>query len=393
MTDPQSSATVPPDDEGWLLYHSVGRFPSQAESVGTVLAQAARDWYGPGDQHWFPGLGQRARAAELFAAMIGVPPDTVFTVENVTQAFGAFVTALPPDTLLGRKILIAGDCFPSLHFLLVGLAPQLGFTLETVPLRPGEHFVSDDAFIAAWSDEVALAIVTWITSTSSRRADIERLLGHGRDMGSLVAVDITQGAGLVPFDASAVDFAASTSLKWLCGMPGAGFGYVAPGLLPQLEPLVRGWFSQTPPLNWDLDRFAFSGDARRFGNGTPSLLPYIASLPGIEWVCAQPPGQLLERNRAQCERLFAMADASGLDVITPRAPAERGGSVMVALPGEAEAEALRLGLTDAGLFCDRRGVRVRWSPGPITTDTALDRMAILLPSLVARTSAPVGEGR
>lgn len=386
MTSTSQDPAVVRGHDGWLLYHSVGRYPGQAEDAGAILAQAAQDWYANGDRHWFPGLGQRARAVELFSALIGAPPGSVFTVENVTLAFASFVTALPPGQLSGKRVLIAGDCFPSIHFLLAGLAPQLGFELVTVPLQPGAHFVSDDAFIDAWDDRVALSIITWITSTSSKRADVERLVSHGRKMGSLVAADITQGAGLLPFDASKVDFAATTSLKWLCGMTGAGFGYVSPKLMERLEPSLRGWFSQLPPLNWDLDKFAYAGDARKFGNGTPSLLPYIGSLPGIEWVHNRPAGELVERNERLCERLIGIADASGLDIVSPRNAAQRGGSVMVALADESSAEALRERLASEGIYCDRRAVRVRWSPGPLTTEAALDHMAHILPRIAAEVS-------
>ena len=41
------------------------------------------------------------------------------------------------------------DCFPSVHFLLTGLAPKLGFTLETVPMRPGATWVEDEDYLAA----------------------------------------------------------------------------------------------------------------------------------------------------------------------------------------------------------------------------------------------------
>lgn len=384
MTSSSGETQRPSPDAGWLMYHSVGRFPGQADKVAAILSQAAQDWYANGDQHWHPGLAQRLQCQTLFAGLIGVPTDVVFTVENVTLAFATFLTSLPADTLRRRKVLIAGDCFPSLHFLLSGMAPQLGFELITVPLASGAHFVTDDAFIAAWDENVALAVITWVSSTASKRADLDRLVAHGRAMESLIAVDITQGAGLIPVDASEFDFAATTSLKWLCGMSGAGFGYVSPRLLDRLKPAMRGWFSQTPPLNWDLDKFAFASDARRFGHGTPSLLPYIAALPGIEWVHAQTLEQLVERNQRLCHRLFALADRCGLEIISPRDDSARGGSVMVALCDETSAEALRAGLVAENLFCDRRGVRVRWSPGPTTSEAALDHMEVALPQICGR---------
>jgi len=66
-------------------------------------------------------------------------------------------------------------------------------------------------------------LLTWVTSTASHRCDAASLIAHGHRMGSIVGVDITQGVGLLPFTAtSGADFVVSTSLKWLCGVPGAG---------------------------------------------------------------------------------------------------------------------------------------------------------------------------
>ena len=217
----------------------------------------------------------------LWAEFIGAQPDDVFCSENVTTAFHTFLTALHPGELAGRQVLIAADCFPSLHFLLSGLAPRLGFTLVTVPLRDGSAWVEDDDFIAVWDKDVALAIVTWVTSTASKIANLERLIAHGRHMRSLIAVDATQGVGVLPFNVDGCDFAASTSLKWLCGVPGAGMAYVSPQLSAKLQPMLRGWFSQPDPFNWDIEQFSFAAHARRFDHGTPSFLPFIASEPGL----------------------------------------------------------------------------------------------------------------
>ena len=172
---------------------------------------------------------------------------------------------------------MAADCFPSLHFLLAGLADRFGFTLDTVPLRPTEAWVRDEDFIARWHSDVGLALVTWVTSTASSRCDIAGLAAHGRRMGSVVGVDITQGAGIIPFSAVLADvgFVLSTSLKWVCGTPGAGIICVAPALLADCRPEFRGWFSQQDPFSWDLEAFRFADDSRRFDHGTPAVLPAV----------------------------------------------------------------------------------------------------------------------
>ncbi|CAB3789717.1 Kynureninase [Paraburkholderia ultramafica] len=373
-----------PDRQGWLLYHSVGMFPGQEDAVRAALDTFASNWCRPDLQRWDYGLAARRQVLDQWAALVNAPSHAVFASENVTDAFARFVGALGRRRLAGRRVLIAGDCFPSLHYMLRGLEPVLGFTLDTVPVAPGEAFVTDDAFIAHWQEDVALAIVTWVTSTSSKRADLTRLAAHGRAQGSLIAVDITQGAGILDFDVMqpAVDFVASTTLKWLCGAPGTGLAYLDPKLLDSdMAPLVQGWFSQPDPFNWDLTRFSLAADARRFDTGTPSFLPFVASSPGLAWRLSSAAAGMREHNLALSRRLIALADAKGYRLRSPRDDAQRGGSVMADLPEHVDTHELEISLAKHGVLVDTRGCAVRMSPGMLTSHAALDTLSALLPAV------------
>jgi kynureninase len=133
---------------------------------------------------------------------------------------------------------------------------------------------------------VALALLTFVTSTASYRCDLPALLAHARDRwAASSALDLTQGVGILPFSLreTLVDIVVSTSLKWLCGTPGAGIVQVRPDLLPETTPELRGWFSQPDPFSWDLDAFAYAPDARRLDHGTPSVLACVGSVPALRW--------------------------------------------------------------------------------------------------------------
>jgi selenocysteine lyase/cysteine desulfurase len=378
-----SISPADPRRAGWLLYHSVGMFPGQEEAVRAALDTFASSWCRPDLQRWDYGLAARREVLDQWARLVHAPAHAVFAAENVTDAFARFVGALGRNRLAGKRVLIAADCFPSLHYMLSGLAPVLGFTLDTVPLAQGESYMSDDAFIARWQDDVALAIITWVTSTASKRADVVRLAAHGHQQGSLVAVDITQGAGILDFDvtAPAVDFVASTTLKWLCGAPGTGLAYLNPDLLDsELAPMVQGWFSQPDPFNWDLDRFALAPDARRFDSGTPSFLPFVASSPGLAWRLSPAAAGMREHNLALSRKLIALCDAKGYRLRSPREDALRGGSVMAELPAHVDPHALEAKLASHGVLVDTRGSTVRMSPGMVTQSEVLDDLSALLPA-------------
>ncbi|RUU54332.1 aminotransferase class V-fold PLP-dependent enzyme, partial [Mesorhizobium sp. M2C.T.Ca.TU.002.02.1.1] len=361
---------------GYFLYHSIGTFPGKAEAMGAALAEFSAIWSAENDGQWPAALAARQRFIDAWTRLIEAPKGTLTTAENVTAALYSLIGGLPAERLAGKRLLVAGDCFPSLHFLLAGLAERFGFTLDTVPLRAGESWVRDEDFIARWQDDVGLALITFVTSTASHRCDVERLAAHGRAMGSIVGVDVTQGIGVAPFSVAAtpVDFVVSTSLKWLCGSSGAGIVQVAPELLATCRPELRGWFSQPNPFSWDLDAFAYADDARRFDHGTPAILASIASLPGLEWVEKTGIDAIRAQNAVLVERIIGAALDNGWTLRSPLDAGERGGSVMLGLPQGVEAAKIIASLRNERLYCDARGTTLRLSPGIVTTEAAVDAL-------------------
>lgn len=370
--------------DAYFLYHSIGMYPGKAADLAQAMTGFANVWGGPDDAQWPFVLPLRQRFIDRWRAILNAGPGTLTTVESVTQGVHQLIESLPKGELRGKSLLVAADCFPSNHFLLNGLALTHGFTLKTVALRQGASSVEDEDMLAAWTPDVGLALLTWVSSTSSHRSDLAALIVHGRQMGSLIGVDITQAAGLLPFDVTepAVDFAVSTSLKWMCGTPGAGILYVEPDLIARCEPALRGWFSQPDPFNWDITRFAYAPDIRRFDAGTPSCMAAIASLPALDWHAGQDHSAILAANRQLTERLFTIADDCALPPVTPRAEHERGGSVMLRLPDARPAAGVVAGLRAAGIFADSRGQTLRLSPGVMTRVEGCDRLAAVLPGLL-----------
>ena len=376
------SQTLTDDFSGWLMYHSVGVYPGHRQAMTDALARFAATWCAPDDTRWDEALGARARLFSDWAALIGARDADVFGAQNVTDTFARFLDGLADDVLRDRTVLVAADCFPSLHFLLSGQAARRGFTLRTVAVREGEAYVRDEDFIEAWTGDVALALVTWVSSLTSKRVNLAAMCEQARRRSSLVALDVTQGIGILPFDLNDTpfDFVCGSTLKWLCGAPGTGLGYIAPRVLAQgSEPAVRGWFSQENPFNWNIDAFAYASDARRFDTGTPSILPFVASQPGMSWMRAQPAGSIRTHNLALCHELIAMLDGKGYRLLSPRADGERGASIMAEAPAHLDAAQLVLPLKDAGVFVDSRGRTLRFSPGVCTTRAGLERLAQCLP--------------
>lgn len=373
-----------PMTDAYFLYHSIGMYPGKDADLARALNDFAGVWGKADDSQWGYVLPRRARFIDRWRAILNAAPNTVTTFENVTSAFHSLLQSLPKGHLHGRTILVGADCFPSNHFLLNGMAEKYGFTLKTVPFRQGAAHVEDEDFLDAWTPDVGLALLTWVSSTTSHRINLAHMVAHGRRMGSLIGVDVTQGVGLIPFDVNApeVDFAVTTSLKWMCGTPGAGILYVSPRLTPHLTPELRGWFSQENPFNWDITRFSYAPDIRRFDNGTPSCLSALASLPAMDWHAAQDHAAILAHNRHLTAQLFAMADDLALPPVTPRAEAKRGGSVMLRLPDSHPANDVVATLRGMRITTDHRSQTLRLSPGIITTDAGVQALHKALSNLL-----------
>lgn len=364
------------DGSAYFVYHSIGMYPGKAAAMAAALGEFAEGWSAYDDGQWMRALTVRAQFIERWSALINAPAGTLTTAENVTTALYSLIGSLPEKHLKGRRLLIGGDCFPSLHFLLTGLAERYGFTLDTVPIRQGDTWVRDEDLIDRWGPDVGLALLTYVTSTSSHRCDLDALVAHGRNQGSLIGVDITQAAGLLPFDvgAPAVDFTVSTTLKWLCGTPGAGILHVAEPLLKACKPELRGWFSQENIFSWDLDKFAYASDIRRFDHGTPSIVACAGSVPALEWHADQDMAEMLIHNRTLSERIIEGADELRLPLVSPRDEAERGGSVMLKLPESADPAGIVTALRADRVFADHRGHTLRVSPGVVSRSEGVERL-------------------
>ena len=124
---------------------------------------------------------------------------------------------------------------------------------------------------------------------------------------------------------------------------------------------MQGWFSQPDPFNWDLDKYSLATQARRFDNGTPSFLPYVASAPGLSWLLSPAAQGMRAHNQALSRKLIALADAKGYRLRSPRDASERGGSVMVELPAPIDAQALEARLRNRG----RAGRHARPGAAPV----------------------------
>ena len=198
---------------------------------------------------------------------------------NLSSALSKFLPALPLRK--GKtKILLSANDFPSLGYVIKHMC---GNDYQIAFIPPEEDLHDVNRWESYLKDDVAIALLTHVQSNTGRNLPIDAItaLCHEKDIISIV--DIAQSAGVLPVNVQRwqADCVIGSSVKWLCGGPGAGFMWIKSALIPCLSPIDVGWFSHENPVEFDILNFQYAKDALRFWGGTPSVAPFIIAANSI----------------------------------------------------------------------------------------------------------------
>jgi kynureninase len=154
-------------------------------------------------------------------------------------------------------------------------------------------------------------------------------------VGARVILDVYQAAGTVPLQIAELgaDFAVGGSVKWLCGGPGAGYLYVRPDLAAELRPGLVGWAAHAHPFEFAGGAIEYASAPERFQSGTPNVPSLYSARAGYEIVGEIGVPAIREKSLRLTRRLIDRARGAGFRINTPEADEERGGSVIVEVPG------------------------------------------------------------
>jgi kynureninase len=139
-------------------------------------------------------------------------------------------------------------------------------------------------------------------------------------------------------------------VKWLCGGPGAGWLYVRPDVAERLEPTLVGWQGHARPFAFEPE-LEYAAGARRFLTGTPNVPALYAATAGYDVIEEVGVPRIRKRSLALTQLMIDLADEAGLEVVSPRDPERRGGTVTVSTPDHV---ACHKELGERGIICDFR---------------------------------------
>jgi kynureninase len=322
----------------YLINHSLAAMPAAAEDN---LREYARIWRERGIRAWAEGWCEMpVTVGDQLGRILGAPAGSIVMHQNVTVA-EAIVLSCFAQTGERNRIVYEEANFPSVRYLY-----QAQPGLEVVA-------VEDDAAVAAAIDERTLLVpISHVLFKNGEVQDVAPIVSRAREAGAHVVLDCYQSAGVVPFDLTelGVDFAVGGSVKWLCGGPGAGWLYVRPEVAERLEPTLVGWQAHARPFAFEPE-LEYAAGARRFLTGTPNVPALYAATAGYDVIEEVGVPRIRQRSLALTQLMFDLCDGAGLEVVSPREPERRGGTVTVSTPDHA---ACHRELGERGIICDFR---------------------------------------
>jgi len=237
--------------------------------VVEALRDALDGWL-HGRASWATWQDTAIAARTSFARLGGVHPDDVALGANLSALAGLVAASLPDDArVVAPEVEFTSNLFPWL------VQAGRGVEVRTVPL---ERLA--DAIDAG----TTLVAVSAVQSADGRVADLAALREAADNHGAQLFVDATQAYGWLPIDASALDYCAAGTYKWLLAPKGTAFMTVKPERLEALRPHAAGWYAGEdvwnsaygPPLR-------LAGSAHRL-DVSPAWFPMVGTSPALELI-------------------------------------------------------------------------------------------------------------
>jgi kynureninase len=228
-----------------------------------------------------------------------------------------------------------------------------------------------DALLDEIDDRTLLVPISHVLFKIAELQDVTAIQRRAEEVGAHVLLDAYQSAGAVPLDVNrlGVSFATGGSVKWLCGGPGAGWLYVRPDLIDELQPALVGWQGHARPFAFEPE-LEYADGVARFLSGTPNVPALYAATAGYDVIEEVGVEAIRRRSLDLTDHLIRLADAAGFEVTSNRDGARRGASVSIRMPGF---EGVHKELAERQVLCDfRPEVGLRVGPHFFNTEEELD---------------------
>ena len=362
-----------PDDVAYLNCAYMSPLMKPALEAGiTGLTRKAHPWELTSDKFFTGSEDFRATAAQL----IGSSADDIAIVPSASYGIATAAKNLPVKK--NQSILVLAEQFPSNYYAWERLAEKTGAALKIVSWPEDDDWTA--AVLHDLTADVAIAVLPHVQWTSGGQLDLVRIGAACRNIGSTLALDLTQSLGALPFNVRDIqpDFAVAACYKWLLGPYSVGLLYVAPQLHNGI-PLEENWIQRANARDFSsliLYTENYDHGARRFDMGERSnfaLLP--AADRAIKQLLEWRVDQISETAGAMSSRIAQAAAELGFHA--PREPlrAPHYLALRRKLPIPKELPEM---LAREKVFVSVRGSSIRVTPNVYNTIEDCDRLIACL---------------
>ncbi|KAH9934629.1 kynureninase [Fomitopsis serialis] len=333
----------------------------------------------------------------LIAEIVGASESEVACMGTLTANLNLMMSTFYKPTKGRYKILCEARAFPSDQYAIASQVVSHGFdssaVVEMSP-RPDEYTLCTSDIldvIAREGASIALVLFSGVQYYTGQAFAMETITRAAKEQGCVCGWDLAHAVGNVPLSLHDwdVDFAVWCTYKYLNAGPGAIGGLYVHERWADEPIRAAGWWGHDPATRFDMPAvFARIGGAQGFQQSNPSVLATVSVLGSLE-VFKRAGGMQPIRARslrltgyleallcasrfyvpvAQVNELEQAAGKTGVTIITPANPEERGAQLsLVFLPtGRGVMPRVLKELAERGVVGDSRKPDViRLAPCPL----------------------------
>jgi kynureninase len=329
----------------YLDGNSLGRMPiATVESINNFLTQEWGRELVTGWGHW---IDEAQPTGDLLgASALGAGPGQVLicdtTSVNFYQLCLAAIAARP-----GRKTIVTDTAnFPTDRYILDGIAKQFGLNLVLInnedPAIATHERITPEVLAPYLDDDVALVTLEVIQYRSGARTDIKSITDQVRAIGGLVVWDASHAVGAIEMnlDASGADLCVGCTYKYGNSGPGApAWLYVSTRVQKELQVPIQGWFAQEAQFEMG-PVFERATGIRGFQIATPPIMGMRSVKSAFTMISEAGIKEIAKKAAVGTSLMVDLFDAwlapLGMELHTPRDPAQRGGHISIVHPDAAQ---------------------------------------------------------
>lgn len=338
----------------YLLSHSVGRPLKTAQQ--SFSKHFFSPWQNSNEEPWGVWLGIIDQFTSGLAKLFNAKQSEFCPQVNLSSGLTKIIMSLNKLQAQNCVVLLSENDFPSIGFALQNALPK-SCELRFIP----KHL--DMSCANVWDEylvnDVDLVLISHAYSNSGQLTPLNDVIRMAKSKGILTIVDIAQSAGVVPLDLNTLkpDFMIGSSVKWLCGGPGAAYLWINTDHLQTCRPKDVGWFSHDNPFEFNIHDFRFHDSALKFWGGTPSIAPFAIAESSINYFAKIGSQAIREHNQ---KLITLIANAFPDKIVSPIKHHRRSGTIVLNF-GERQSELLNA-LQKNNITVDRRSLGLRISP-------------------------------